>query len=81
MAQGGVEINGATAPLHSIAAAANADAGIYTVRVSNDHGSTLSEPAELRVGVPVNIVSQPADQNATVGSTIKLEVEASGPIR
>ena len=58
MAQGGGEINGATAATHSIAAAANADAGIYTVRVSNDHGSTLSEPAELRVG-PVNIVSQP----------------------
>ena len=74
----GVDINGSTGATHTIDPTAYSNEGIYTVVVSNSHGSVLSEPAELRVGVPASITTEPVDHNKTVGSLIRLEVGASG---
>jgi hypothetical protein len=48
----GVAISGATSPTYSIAAATAANAGDYTVRISNAQGSVTSEVARLTVSTP-----------------------------
>jgi len=58
-----------------------ADAGPYTVAVGNAVGSVSSPPATLVVNprvVPPVITSPPAGRSAVAGSTVTLEVTATG---
>jgi Immunoglobulin domain len=58
-----------------------ADAGSYSVRVSNPVGASLSANATLTVeptDAPPSISQQPAGRVATPGETVILTVEASG---
>ena len=55
-----------------------ADAGEYTVVVSNFAGSTTSDAVRLDVSVPLAVTTQPANQSATVGDPLSFSVVASG---
>ena len=57
-----------------------ADAGVYTVVVSNGYGSLESSPANLTV-VPIRILYQPSDVSVYVGEPASLYVaaEKNGP--
>lgn len=57
---------------------APADAGLYTVVVTNYWGSTTSAPALLTVSGSPLISSQPASKSALVGQTVKFSVVATG---
>lgn len=72
-------IPGATGPTLSISNAQAAQAGVYTVRISNSAGFALSNPATLEVlpAAPV-IVLQPADSAVRSGSEVALTVSARG---
>lgn len=82
--KGGVDLPGKTASNLTFAAAA-ADAGTYTVVVTNTAGgtsaSTTSAAATLTVnaaaGTPV-IVTQPVDQTVQVGGRAAFSVQATG---
>jgi hypothetical protein len=55
-----------------------ADAGTYTVVVSNPAGSVNSNPAVVTVEGAPTITQGPASQTVVLGSTVVLAVEASG---
>jgi len=55
-----------------------ANAGNYTVVITNSYGSVTSAVAALTVVYPPTISAQPASQFATVGSNVTLAVTASG---
>jgi alpha-tubulin suppressor-like RCC1 family protein len=77
----GVAISGATAATYSIAATTAANAGSYSVIVTNSVGSVTSAPATLTVnpaGVAPSITTQPTSQSVTAGSTITFSVVATG---
>ncbi|HLO68820.1 MAG TPA: carboxylesterase family protein [Holophaga sp.] len=72
---------GATAATYSLAAAQAADAGSYTVTVSNGAGSVTSQSAVLTVnpaGPGLAFTTQPADTTVTVGQTAVFTAEVSG---
>ena len=80
----GTPIAGATSQVFSLPLAKDADAGNYTVTVTNAHGSATSAPARLTVqpAVPLTITKQPAggalyDLQSFV---LAVEVTGSGPI-
>jgi len=79
----GVDIAGATAAAYTIDAAVPADAGSYTVRVSNGAGAVISNAAALSViaspapQAPA-IATQPAPAVVLPGATATLAVAASG---
>ena len=50
------------------------NSGQYSVAVSNEHGSVISQPATLVVQVPPVIVLQPIGQEAVKGNNVKLTV-------
>jgi hypothetical protein len=54
------------------------DAGTYTVLVSNVVGSTTSNPALLRLNVPVSLPTQPAALAVNPGATATFSVVAAG---
>ena len=62
----------------TIASVTLANAGEYTVVVSNFAGSTTSDAVRLDVSVPLSITTQPANQSATVGDPVVFSVVASG---
>lgn len=75
------DINGATSPSFSIAAAALTDAGSYRVLVSNTGGNILSDPAVLTVTVPVTaptITSPPVGLSVHAGQNAKFTTTAAG---
>jgi alpha-tubulin suppressor-like RCC1 family protein len=74
-----VDIPGATNAEHLVPAAADGDAGVYTVFLSNNLGSTTSEGALLRVTAqyPVILV-QPVTQLMGTGATARFTVAAEG---
>lgn len=76
----GVAIEDGTAATLSVAANAG-NAGAFTVRVTNDCGSTLSAPATLQLATPVAIASNPADAVQCAGetTTLSVAVEGTGP--
>ena len=74
----GTPISGANASTFSIPAVQAADAGSYTVRVSNSAGSVASSPATIVVVVPPAITTQPLSQTVSAGSTLVLSVAATG---
>jgi hypothetical protein len=74
-------ISGAGSPTLSIASVKAADAGSYTVTVTNSVGTIVSAPASLTIlslVVPPAITSQPYKTTATVGSAASFTVGASG---
>ncbi len=74
-------ISGASASTLSIASVKAADAGAYTVTVTNSVGSIVSAPVSLTIlslVVPPSITSQPSKSSATVGSSVSFTVGASG---
>ncbi len=78
--KGGINISGATTATLTLASVTSANAGTYTVLVSNSAGSVTSAPAILTVstvGAPA-ITSQPVSQNVTAGATVTFTVGATG---
>jgi hypothetical protein len=79
----GVVIAGATSQTYMIASVAAADAGAYSVRVSNGAGTATSAGATLSVLTPVVFSTHPssADINIVGGTTriLSVKVTGSGP--
>ena len=74
-----VEISGALSATLALANVQAADAGIYTVIVTNGVGSVTSSGAALVItGLPPTITSQPPARTASAGSTVTFSVAASG---
>jgi hypothetical protein len=76
--KGGVAVTGATTATLSFASVALADAGSYTVRVSNSNGNVTSAAAVLAVGTPPAINASPATQSIPLGSSVTFTVDATG---
>lgn len=76
----GAAIPGATASSLALANVQPADAGTYSVRVSNANGAVTSDGASLTVAAltaPV-ITSQPVGVSTSVGSALSMSVAANG---
>ncbi len=74
-------VNGANAPTLTLDSATAADAGDYTLQVSNDYGSDTSQPATLVVNTPQvapQITRQPTAEAAYVGENVSFSVLATG---
>jgi hypothetical protein len=71
----GVSLAGETNSTLTIRDANGSNSGQYSVAVSNEHGSVISQPATLVVQVPPVIVLQPTGLEAVKGNNIK----ANGP--
>ena len=76
--KGGVMISGATQPTLKLAKAQSADAGKYSVTVTNPDGKVTSREALLTVGEPPLITSQPKSQSVTAGGKAVFTVAAKG---
>jgi uncharacterized delta-60 repeat protein len=76
LSEGG-SVSGVTTLTLTLSNVRKADAGGYSVVVSNAFGSTTSLPAALTVRDPF-IVTQPADTSAEVGQGASFSVEAGG---
>jgi glucose/arabinose dehydrogenase len=74
----GVNINGATAASYTISYVATANAGNYSVVVSNGYGSTTSTVATLTVTTAPLITTQPQSVVAVQGATASFRVTATG---
>lgn len=76
----GAEIQGATASSYTRSNVRQADAGNYTVAVSNTAGSVVSSPATLTVIAPAPpaIVTQPQSQTVIAGQSTSFSVSATG---
>ena len=74
----GTPISGATAATYGISSAAPANAGSYSVVVSNWIGITASTAATLAVTAPPSITTQPSAQSVTPGSSATFTVVATG---
>jgi len=74
----GGDLPGATQSTLTVSGASPADEGDYTVRVNNGVGSVTSDPAQLTVLVPVDIVAAPEDTTVLEGGTAMFTVTASG---
>lgn len=77
----GVAIAGFTGASLSLASAKLADAGSYTVRVTNAAGSVTSDPAVLVVQVPATvpvIITPPSAATSSVGAPASFSVVADG---
>ena len=73
-----VNISGATSATYTIASTTLADAGAYTVVVTNPAGTVTSAAAALTVNAPPVITAQPANQSVVVGQTATFSVTATG---
>jgi hypothetical protein len=76
--KGGNVITGATNASYTIAQTVAADAGAYTVVVTNSLGSLTSEAATLTVTLGAAITTQPVSQTVAVGTQVTLTVVATG---
>jgi uncharacterized repeat protein (TIGR01451 family) len=74
----GVPVAGGTNTTLTLSNAQPAQAGSYTVRVTNLVGAVLSSPATLTVLGPVTITTQPQSQTVLSGTTVTFTVTASG---
>ena len=75
---GGVNIPGATNTALTLNNVQAAQAGLYSVVITNPFGVTTSANATLTVLLPPAIVVQPVSQTITQGATINLSVTATG---
>jgi hypothetical protein len=75
----GAALSGATSSTFSITSVAAADAGSYSVVVSNSGGSVTSAAGILIVHTLPTIVTPPADQTVGIGEPLRLAVVASSP--
>ena len=79
--KGGAAIGGATSATYSIASAQAADAGNYTVVVTNSVSSVTSNVATLTVNavaVAPSITTSPQSATVTAGTAVTLSVVANG---
>jgi hypothetical protein len=74
----GQDIPGATSDALGIPQAQSADQGDYSVRVTDDTGSVLSDAGRVVVLDPPNIVSAPAPVSVHAGATARFLVGATG---
>jgi uncharacterized repeat protein (TIGR01451 family) len=74
----GLDLEGQTNATLSLPKVQPFHAGAYTVLVSNQAGSILSEPATLTVLERVSLLSQPVSLTVTQGNTAVFMVTASG---
>lgn len=74
----GSAISGATSASYTINSVSSADAGSYTVTVSNSAGNTTSSPAALTVTAPPTITAHPSAPTACAGSSVSMTVTAAG---
>jgi uncharacterized repeat protein (TIGR02543 family) len=74
----GADLVGATAATLTLNNLQPADAGDYTVVVSNEAGTVTSDAATLTVLVPPAITAQPLGANLYLGDAITLVVTATG---
>lgn len=79
----GSAIAGATSSNYLITSATLADAGDYSVAVSNAVGSVTSAIVTLTIAAPPAISAQPQDQSVPLGGTAEFSVGADGtaPLR
>ena len=73
-----VGISGATGTSYTRGSVQPADAGSYSVVVSNAFGTATSSDVLLAVNVPPSITAQPQNQNANQGANATFSVVASG---
>lgn len=73
----GQVLTGATGAVLTLNSVQPANAGSYTVKVSNAAGSVTSTAAVLAVSAPPVITSQPASQTVAASSTVVLSVGVS----
>ena len=71
-------IVGATLASYTIANTSISDMGSYQCTVTNIHGATVSNSAELTVMAPPVITNHPNDVNATAGQTVTFSAKATG---
>lgn len=76
--KGTTAIPGAVASQYSVGAASEADAGAYSVTVTNPCGTVTSEVVEVVVNTKPVIVTQPTDVAINTGDTLRMWVEATG---
>lgn len=74
----GAALSGATGTLLTLTNIQPAQAGDYSVSVSNTAGYITSAPATLTVLAPPTIATPPADQTIVAGTLLKLTVVATG---
>ena len=74
----GQVIDGATESTLDLGTVNDAQAGTYTVRVSNAIGAVTSDPALLTVVSAPTILEQPLSQELTPGEPLQLQVMAAG---
>jgi hypothetical protein len=74
----GAAINGATSASLTVPNAQGAQAGLYSVTVSNGFGSAASFAANLLVNTPPVFTAQPRTQTSLPGSAITFAVEVTG---
>ncbi|MBM4012733.1 MAG: hypothetical protein FJ286_15405, partial [Planctomycetes bacterium] len=71
-------ITGATSATLAIPAVTLADAGSYTVQLTNLAGTVTSAAATLTVTAPPVIMAQPSSQTVLAGNTVTFAVSATG---
>jgi hypothetical protein len=74
----GVVIPEATNSSHLVASAQFANAGDYTVEITDSVGSVLSSTATLYLLVPTTFLQQPLSQSVVVGGRVTLSAIVSG---
>jgi GH25 family lysozyme M1 (1,4-beta-N-acetylmuramidase) len=74
----GGAIGGATSTCYTRTNVQPADAGSYSVIVTNAFGTIPSAAAVLAVNVPPTITAQPQDQEVTQGANVTFSLSASG---
>jgi hypothetical protein len=76
--RGGWPLSGATEATFVLPAVSSADVGTYVVVVTDDVGSTASDPANLSVVSGVTLTRQPVSQTVISGSSVTFTVAATG---
>ncbi|MBI5801450.1 MAG: immunoglobulin domain-containing protein [Verrucomicrobia bacterium] len=74
----GVVIPGATSPTLALTNLSAAEAGAYSLIISNVFASVISGTAVLTVGIPPVINTQPLGQATPVGANVLISVGATG---
>jgi hypothetical protein len=74
----GSGVSGTATPTLTLSGVQSAQAGAYSVTVSNDLGGVISAAAQLTVVIPPAITSHPQSQSVRAGTNIMFEVAVSG---